>query len=407
MSASLRDLNRRVDALPTPHIDAAALIRHGEARLRRRRLGAVLGSAAAVVVVIVLAIAVGASLDGPLKRTDGPVDRPTSSPEPLPRPVRKIVYSDDIVYDKNSREALSRVGTIHVGDREVEIDQTLHTVRDWALQVTDAGAVYTKDDQSVWFTDGGTPRRIAEQACVGTAQSSGIATGNAGPYAVWFDCSPALQGTDLVVFDTVSGHEVARHSIPSCRLLDPVRLGLGYKCVPRNVLGEHVYFERNGRDMVFDVPSGQVTPKSSRMYDDDLRASSRALVIGDSWKTGQLTDDENGMTFAVSGSRLVPQFDENSEQGPTRAFDPATGQPVRLRLPSGYHPDQESMDAAGTNSFTFFEWLDDDTVALSQGVENIVGDLITCHLADGRCRLAVKAGPPNKFRIVVGRQLPG
>jgi hypothetical protein len=405
MSASLRDLNRRVDALVTPGIDAAALIRQGEARLRRRRLTAVLGSAAAVVVVIALALTVAAGLDGPVKRSDGPVDRPTSSPEaPLPRPVRKIVYSDDLVFDKNSREALSRVGTIHVGDREVEIDQTLHTVRAWALQVTDAGAVYAKDDQSVWFTDGGTPRRIAEQACVGTAQSSGFATGNAGPYAVWFDCSPALPGTDLVVFDTVSGHEVARHSIPSCRVSKPLRFGLGYKCVPRDVVGEHVYFDLNGRGFVFDVPSGRVTPASPTMYGDDLRAHSRALVIGDSWQTGTLVD---GLTFSVKGSRLVPQFNENSEQGPTRAFDAATGQPVQLRLPGGYHPDPASIADAGTDSFTFFEWLDDDTVALSQGVENTVGDLIVCHLSDGRCRLAVKAGPPDKHRIVVGRWLPG
>ena len=256
----------------------------------------------------------------------------------------------------------------------------------------------------MWLTDGGTPRRIAEQACVGTAQSSGFATGNAGPWAVWFDCSPASQGTDLVVFDTVSGHEVARHSIPSCRVLEPVRFGLGYTCGPRDVVGERVYFDRNGRGFVFDVPSGRVTPASPTMYGDDLKAHSRAFVIGDSWQTGKLTD---GLTFSVKGSQLVPLVDLNSERVSSRAFDAATGQPVRLRLPRGYHPDPETIADSGTDSFTFFEWLDDDTVALSQGVDNSVGDLIACHLSDGRCHLTVKAAPPHEHRIVVGRQLPG
>lgn len=52
MTASLRDLGRRVDALPTTHFDAADLMRQGEARLRRRRLVAAGGAAVAVLVAV-------------------------------------------------------------------------------------------------------------------------------------------------------------------------------------------------------------------------------------------------------------------------------------------------------------------------------------------------------------------
>lgn len=52
MSTSLRDLGRRVDALPTTHFDADDLMRQGEARLRRRRLAAAVGTAVAVAVLV-------------------------------------------------------------------------------------------------------------------------------------------------------------------------------------------------------------------------------------------------------------------------------------------------------------------------------------------------------------------
>ena len=53
MSTSLRDLARRVDALPTTHFDATDLMRQGKARLRRRRRAAVAGTAVAVGLIVV------------------------------------------------------------------------------------------------------------------------------------------------------------------------------------------------------------------------------------------------------------------------------------------------------------------------------------------------------------------
>jgi len=61
----------------------------------------------------------------------------------------------------------------------------------------------------------------------------------------------------------------------------------------------------------------------------------------------------------------------------------------------------------GTDTFTPVEWLDDDTVALAQGGITFVGDIITCHLSDGRCDLAVKEPPHTRHRIAPGMALPG
>jgi hypothetical protein len=61
--------------------------------------------------------------------------------------------------------------------------------------------------------------------------------------------------------------------------------------------------------------------------------------------------------------------------------------------------------------FTLFEWLNDDTVALAQtGDNNHMGDIITCRLPTGACRLVATAppsdGPPYQYRLVAGQSLP-
>src|SRR3954447_2418752 len=82
MSTTLREvLARRADQAGAPDLDVEALIDLGERRLRRRQLGAVVGSAAAVLVVIALVIG-GATLIGPSKHSTGPIDKPSPSPSP-------------------------------------------------------------------------------------------------------------------------------------------------------------------------------------------------------------------------------------------------------------------------------------------------------------------------------------
>src|SRR4051794_40866985 len=96
MNTTLREaLAGRIDDASFPGLDVADLIDLGEARLRQRRLVAVLGSAAAAAFVVI-AIALGAALSGPVKRSDGPpVDHPSPSPTETHAPsVRKLLYSD-------------------------------------------------------------------------------------------------------------------------------------------------------------------------------------------------------------------------------------------------------------------------------------------------------------------------
>jgi hypothetical protein len=402
MTTPLRDaLTQRINQVGPAHPDLEELVGLGEQRLRRRRLAAVAGTGAAVVLAIALAI--GGTAWNRSAENSGPIDRPPKHPRQTQTITRPIVYSDDVEYRSGTGDAPGvsiHVGTVHVGDQEVDIDQTGH--RGWALWVTDAGVVYSNGD-GLWFTDGGAPRQAAAPACRAESGSSGppamassgsLAMGSSGALAIWI-----CEG-DLVVFDIASDEEVARKPLPSCR-------DKRWACIPYDVVGEHAYFIRYGvrgstPELLyrFDVSTGRVVAATDQMYADDLRANSRALVVGDSWRTGTATTE---VEFNVSGSRLVPT-------GPTKAFDAATGKPVSLRLPSDYAPGPLPDYKGGTipgssTSFHLFEWLDNDTVALVQG-DYFFGDILTCHLSDGRCRLAVPAGPPDQIRMVPGRQFP-
>jgi hypothetical protein len=418
----LRDLADRADTVRgRPDQRLAEVHARIRSARRRRAVGAVAGTSAAVVAVVV-GIAILTCPPASTKRNAPPP--PANSDTPAPSTTRKLVYSDDL----RSRPVKTRagdfvpdihVGTLQVGDRAVQIDQKVQMSHGgWTMVVTDAGAVYTKVDHTVWVTDGGRPQQIAQQVCADTSGDwRGLATGRAGPFVAWFDCSPASSG-DLVVYDTHLRHEVARQTVPSCRTP-----GSGpYECVADALIGTHVYFGHiNGSGRLvdhqfrLDVPSGQVIAAGPAVYADDLRTHPRALVVGDSWGAGTPTDDTGAVVFHAVGSRLVPViFDPAADKDVrTRAFDTATRQPVLLRLPAGYHPDpaagfhQPGELLEGTDTFTPFEWLDDDTVALAQGSINWVGDILTCHLSDGRCELAVQEPPHDRHRIAPGLALPG
>lgn len=381
---------------------------------RRRRAEAVVGACAAVAALIIgIAVATGSTGQD---RNHGPIPPATETPPtPTATTTRQIVYSDDILGSPAGENSILYIGTLHVGDREVRIDQQLNTVRGWPLEVTDAGVVYAKSNGSMWFTDGGRPRQIAAQTCAGTdpVNYSGLATGSTGTWAAWFDCAPG-RGGDLVVFDTGTGREVARRPIPSCRPTTNQGCGLD------GMIGEHVYFTRNfspGHDRqtryrayTFDVATGRVVAASEQQHRDDIRNDPRALVVGDSWRTGTRM---TSVDFEVAGSRLVPT---DPQPGPeprrTRAFNIASGRPVHLRLPAGYHPGPPPLSVgdhpSGVRRFTLFEWLDDDTVALAQlGDSNLTGDIISCRLSDGACQFVAKAPPPDQLRLLASGVPPG
>lgn len=396
MSTTLREvLARRANDSGLPDLDIDELVGLGERRLRRRRLAAVLGSAAAVVLVIALALVVGAGLNGSVKRSDGLTDRPTSSPEaPLPLPVRKIVYSDGSPTQTHS--------TIHIGARAVEVDNgPVH------IDVTDDGIVYATGHGRLWFSDGGTPAKIASHACGSFSfyDRNSVVTANAGSVVAWFDCTVATRPA-LVVFDTDSGREVFREPMAFCR---PIQERLVDEwCGLQAVIGEHVYFNRHfGRDgfrnpvpptdrlFSFDLTTGRRSAATSQSYAEDIRSHSRALVIGNTLQTGTPTNGI-GQRFKAVGSRLFPQQRiRNGGEAAAMSFDTATGRAVRLRLPAGYR----------TQGLVLFEWLDDNTVALVGGTGRHSFDIVTCRLSDGRCDLAVKA--TRGMGVVPQLALPG
>jgi hypothetical protein len=83
MSASLRDLHRRVEAVAPPELDIAGIVDVGNSRIRRRRVGIAAGLATAVVAGIV-AVAMGVS-HGP-DRASQPVGTPTPLPSATTAP---------------------------------------------------------------------------------------------------------------------------------------------------------------------------------------------------------------------------------------------------------------------------------------------------------------------------------
>jgi hypothetical protein len=293
--------------------------------------------------------------------------------------------------------------TIYYGDHEIQVRTGyVH------LDVTDDGFVYTtpgtlqKGDPRVWFSDGGKPEQIGTHCGGGAARSlNDVMTGSSGSLVVWFECPEAGAGLTLVGYDTSVGREVFHWSIPGCN--DGTSTGL--LCELTAVVGEHVYLSHQVgnsnfvRGVVLDVGTGSVravTPKyypagglrTPAAYLAELRRQARALVVGDNVDSGTVTEGI-GLGFAVSGSRLVPLVDVadpaggTSGQRPTKAYD-TTGRAVQFHIPVGYH-------RAG--GFHIVEWLDDDTVALATGGQGpYSGDVLTCHLSDGRCKQVV-TGP--------------
>lgn len=417
MTDTFRGLLREdADNVEIPELDVDHVIARGEQRLRRRRLTTALGAVAAIAVIA----AGGLLASGVEHQSSGPVDRPveTGDKERPQGQTREIIWSDDLTgLTPGSESPNIRVGVLHVGDREVEIGQVLHSVQDWSMFVTDAGAVYAQDDQSVWFTDGGRPQRIASDSCAVSAggyPGLGLATGDSGPLVAWFDCAPGSRG-DLVVYDTAAGREVARQRIPSCEsVIEPPSLPwTRLACAPAAIVGQHVYFGHFGdegqlaaHELRFDVTSGRVERAGPDAYLDDLRTQPRLLVIGDTWQSGTPVETQGGNNpdyFRPVGSRLVPvdaggwSADDDAS---TRAFD-AAGDPVRFRLPSDYQPQPTDAEIF----FTVFEWLDDDTVALAQGGSSVVDDIVVCHLGDGSCSFA--DARTGDGAVVPGLPLPG
>lgn len=380
MSTTLREvLAQRAEGAGSANLDIEQLVGLGESRLRRRRLTVVLGSAA---VVVMIALALGSALNGSADHGDGPVDHPKQDDTRVTP--RQLLYSEGRLLSHDP-------GIIHFGNREVRTsDTTVH------MDVTDDGFVYVAGSD-VWFSDGGAPERIGSDPCnpatdevrggVRYTSPSGVNTdkvvsGNAGSLVAWFDCS------DLVVFDTRLVQEVRRQP------MEPGNL--------EAIIGEHVYFSHE-RLFVYDVTTGRIRTAAHQAYVEELLNHPRGLFVGDTRQSGTATDGI-GQVFHDVGSRLLPWTGlwSSEEPAPTKAFDTATGQAVKLLLPTGYNADPDE-------DFTLFEWLDDDTVALvAQFGGNGAGDILVCRLSDGRCEVALQRQEGADWApLVPGLELPG
>jgi hypothetical protein len=273
------------------------------------------------------------------------------------------------------------------------------------LDVTDDGFIYT-NVAGVQFSDGARTEQIGSRLCVlgngvglHMAQDA-VMTGAAGSLVAWFTCADPKSPT-LVVHDTGSGREVARQPMPFCATVIGCNLDA--------IIGEHIYFTwtRDNRansqsQFSYDVTTGRQNPATARSFADEVRSNTRGLVVGKTWETATPAGSGGkveSLVFRAVGTRLVTFAGEANGESPMTVFDTATHRAVQLRLPPGYHP--------STASYSVFEWLDDDTIALTPEHNLEPVDIITCRLSQGRCVLAAKAGPDQVVRILPATGLPG
>ncbi len=393
MNTTLRDaLAEQINQITPVQLNTNELVGLGERRVRRHRLTAVLGSAAAVVLVITLAVG-GVALH--LSADQGPANTPntnhhqtddhTTPPDGPDSPTRPIVYSDPDLVDHTA-------SSIHFGSRLVEIPNGfVH------LDVTDDGFIYTSDG-SAWFSDGGTPIQIGSHLCgaqhgkFSSFAHRNVISANVGSLAAWFECAPAVRPT-LVVYDTSSGSDVARRSTALCQR----------SCELVDVTADYVYFNRGvytgypRPEYRFGVTTHDLRASTPQLYAEDLISHPRGLAVGDTWQNST-ANNGIGQTFSAIDSQLAPRWRErNGEETVTNAFDTATGQAVQLHLPTGY-------DSDPAEDFVLFQWLDDDTVAIAASD----GGILSCRLPDGRCELSVQpAEGADGYRVLPNLPLPG
>ena len=387
MNASLRDLNRRVDALALPQFDVTYLVRRGESRRRRRRAAAVAAVTAAVVAVVG-----GALLVSPSSRNAAPDVPPANHKNTAPDDKNRS--DDDVVQTRPAgRELTHAVGsTIHWGNRTIDVGQTVQ-----AVGVTDDGVVFVRGDKAcpykvacrtLWFTDGAEPVRI------GTVTGSwirgfGIAFAAAGSTVVWSepdpeDRAPAYpRAGEYVAYDTSLRREVGRFGSERSML---VAVGDGSvfwvpderQCV--DFYGVCLRFR--GSVMRFDVATGGQASVSWDSYWAMRSSWPRTLM------SPQLEEIDGGRVvrrphadpklndsfgFRLDGNRLVG--DDGSIDVTVRLA--RTGAPLRLRAPAGYPSD---------GYFAISQWLDDDHVVMNADD----GSLLVCRVPRGRCQTTVK-----------------
>jgi len=301
MSTSLRDLNRRVDAISPPEFDIAGIVERGNSRRRHRRAGLAAG-----VVALVVASVAAANVVAPSQRhTDGPADDlgpPKAQVSPRP-----LTYTDDY-RERWSSEPHWLIQSFHYGEQRIGLDVSAEQ-----MDVTDDGVVLAGEDGGVYFADGATIERVGETQREHPWASGHVDTGNAGSLVSWF--TPAEPTASLVVYDTNRGKVIAEQDIPRCTA----------GCSQLGIVGDRVYVDdpvdetagSGPHDRIFalDVTSGDVTPTDMRAFWDDLRSQPRALVKSHDPAAGEVVATDAWL--AIRNDRLVLQW-LLDEAGPDR-----------------------------------------------------------------------------------------
>jgi hypothetical protein len=365
---------------------------HSRIRLARRRRAT--GRSAAVgALVLALVVVTNALLTSP-----GPVPEPAPpKPDqvgPTPASVRELTWTDEWWPSRR----------IHYGDEVIDtrLDVTKH---DFAqMDLTDDGVVVTTLDGRIWLADTSTVRQIGDsQVTHDFLAAFEVTTGDVGSLATWAE-QPPRGPAHHVVYDTALRREVARvRSAPSHSKV---------VWVGRDV----VYFEgrrEGGKLRRLDIATGRMREASSSQYASDLLSGSRALVIGDTFDGGAAVAGR-GVVFHRRGSHLLAARPDSNE-GPLISVFDSTGAPVRLRVPGGYD---------GARSFTVFQWIDDDRLAMMAGAGSMgfvpgldpdlpedsdgYGDILVCRVSTGTCVLALPGpGDEDVTRIVPHYGTPG
>lgn len=380
MIGNLGELLRRgAESVAVPRFDLDQVVAEA-GRRRRRRSYLVAGATAAVL----SAIAAGSVLIAASNsRTQGPP--PAGPPSPSVSKTLGVDGARPLVYAEGR--------TVHVGDQTVQADKPVAFIIP-----TDDGAVYQATlDHTLWFTDGTTTEVIGKSGWTAapTSHSGVVTTGDSGSLVVWADAS---HGTDkpvdeFVVYDTSRREEVARIPIPPPAAVpapfgDASVLFVGEDRVyvmPDSVTpgcwaGQNrSHACRHPHVLRLDVATGETTTVPGSELDGALDASARTFQSAS--QDGRVVYVYP--TFAVVRNRLVAGIDNPvvSVDAPVRLAD---GSELRLRLPTGYVPPAPDVGMS--------QWLDDTHVTLftrDGDVPASNGELLTCEVPDGVCRVAV------------------
>ncbi len=360
--------------------------------MRRRRIAAL---AVTLVVTAAGALALRPRADGPAS----PVIATAPAAKGQPRP---LTY------------AVGR--TIHIGDRSIRTGVDV-----LSLDVTDDGAAFTTFDGLLWFTDGTTLRQIG-LTTPGRVMDQGIGWSPAGrpndrivadwsgSRLAWLEYSrtgPHGDPPELVVYDTVAHHRVARASLrpmstcPSCAHIVSVHGDqIDWTDGSRKGLGTSTQRLSSVRLYRYDVSSRRQTIVSVKDYQAELRTRPRTLVVGEALDSGTV-GDAIGQDFVVDGRTLVA----SGRGSGRRTFDPRTGDAV------AFHTSWALAAGRGGQRFYLFQWLDDDTVALLAGSGSSTGtrrgdDMLLCSISRGDCTMATRL-PDASSPIVPEFETPG